>query len=271
MTTPGGRVRVRTSSAPSSAPVVVLACDPPNVVEHYDEVFELLGSEYRLICVEMPGFGFSRPAPGFRFGMEEYAEVVEHVMSELDISSAVLALSCVWSYVTLRVAARRPDLVRALILIQAPQWSEEVAWGRRIDSTGIVRRPFVGQALMAARPRAVARRWYEWALPRGHSAATATAFTAPADDALRRGAVFCLASVTQAWFGTGHFSQPPLEQPAVVLWGGEDRTHRHSSPDSALVYVHDGQMILDPDAGHFPELEHPHRLHDALTMITAGR
>jgi pimeloyl-ACP methyl ester carboxylesterase len=261
---------VRTSSAPESAPVVVLACDPPNVIEHYDALFELLGAEYRLVCLELPGFGFSRPSPGFRFGIDAYADVAEQVLDQLGVASGTWALSCVWSYVSLRVAARRPDLVQALILIQAPDWSQETAWARRIDTGGLMRTPFVGQAVMAVGSRAVARRWYASALPRGHAAATATAFTAPADQALRRGAAFCLASLTQSWFRAGDPLLPPVHKPAVVLWGGADRTHRHSTPDSALRYVPRGLVALDADAGHFPDLERPERLRDALATLGSG-
>ena len=63
--TAAGAVRVRDGGGPG--PAVVVACDPPNVVEHYDGVFALLAREHRVVCWEMPGFGFSRPARGFGF------------------------------------------------------------------------------------------------------------------------------------------------------------------------------------------------------------
>jgi pimeloyl-ACP methyl ester carboxylesterase len=265
VTTSRGRVRVRDSGG--SGPIVVLACDPPNVVEHYDDLFELLAPTYRLVCLELPGFGFSRPVPGFRFGIEEYADTVEHVLGELDVSSCTLAFPCVWSYLALRITARRADLVHAVVLIQAPQWSEEADWARRIDSSGIIRTPFLGQALLAAGSRHLAGRWYRAALPRGHSRAAEAAFSIPAERALRRGAVFCLASLTQAWFGPSGPDLTPVHLPAVVLWGGADRTHRLSSAQSALRYVPAGRVSIDPDAGHFPELEHPDLLRAALSQI----
>lgn len=262
-----GRVRVRDSGG--SRPVVVLTCDPPNVIEHYDGLFELLTPAYRVVCLELPGFGFSRPAPGFRFTMAEYGQVVEQVLGELGVASCTLAFSCVWNYVALRVAADRPDLVRALVVIQAPQWSDEVAWARRIDSRGVIRTPLLGQAVMAAGPRQVARRWYRAALPRDHSAATAAALAVPADQALRAGAVFCLASLTQAWFGGVAPDLSPVDLPAAVLWGAADRTHRYSAADSALVYLPGGQVKLDRAAGHFPDLEHPDRLRELLASVVS--
>jgi pimeloyl-ACP methyl ester carboxylesterase len=68
--------------------VVVLACDPPNVIEHYDDVFRLLAPSYRVLCLELPGFGFSRPVPGFRFTIDEYGATVEEVLGELGSTPA---------------------------------------------------------------------------------------------------------------------------------------------------------------------------------------
>jgi pimeloyl-ACP methyl ester carboxylesterase len=92
----------------------------------------------------------------------------------------------------------------------------------------------------------------------------------PADQALRAGAVFCLASLTQAWFGGAAPDLVPVDLPAVVLWGGADRTHRRSSPGSASVYLPSGKVVVHPDAGHFPELEDPRRLREAVALVGRG-
>jgi len=264
-------VRVRDTGGDGGRPVVVLTCDPPNVVEHYDALIELLRGQYRIVCWEMPGFGFSRPVRGFGFTMTEYERVCEELLDGLRVSGSVLAFPCVWGYVALQLAARRPDLVRGLVLAQAPHWSEELAWARRLDPTRLVGRPYVGQLVMAVSSQRVARDWYRVALPRGTTAATTAAFTDPAVDALRAGGLFCLASLTQAWFGprlSAPMEDRPLApQPAVLMWGAADRSHRHSHPESALPYLPRGRVVTYPDAGHFPELERPDRLRDALALI----
>lgn len=170
----------------------------------------------------MPGFGFSRPARGFGFTLLEYERVSQQLLEDLDVRAAVLVFPCVWGYVAVQLAARLPDRVRGLVLAQAPHWSEEVAWARRLDSTKLIGTPYVGQVLMAAAPSRIARRWYQVALPPGTPAA---AFTEPAVAALRAGGLFCLASLTQAWFGKSAPALSPASQPAVLLWGGADSSH----------------------------------------------
>jgi pimeloyl-ACP methyl ester carboxylesterase len=181
-----------------------------------------------------------------------------------------VAFSCVWNYLALTVAARRPDLVRALVVVQAPRWSEEVAWAERIDRRGVIRTPVLGQAVMAAGSRLVARRWYRAALPRGYPAHRSAAFAVPADQALRAGAVFCLASLTQAWFAGAAPDLVPVDLPAVVLWGGADRTHRHSSPGSASVYLPSGRSWSTPTPATSRSWRNPARLREALDLVGWG-
>ncbi len=270
--TAAGVARVRDSG--EDRPVVVIACDPPNVVEHYDAVFELLAPQYRVICWDMPGFGFSRPARGFGFTPHEYERVCEQLLDELQVTAAAVAFPCVWGYVAVQLAARRPDLVRGLVLAQAPHWSEEVAWARRLDATHLIGSPYLGQLLMATAPARVARRWYQVALPARTPVTTTDAFVDPAEGALRSGGLFCLASLTQAWFGGPSPSPvddlPSATQPAVLKWGGAARSHRRSHPESAPPYLPNGTVLAYPDAGHFPELEDPERLGEALTVLEAG-
>lgn len=262
--TSAGAVRLRDSR--DDRPAVVLACDPPNVVEKYDAVFDLLSPDRRVICVELPGFGFSRPAPRFDFRPGTYAAVVEELADGLGLTSVTLAFPCVWSYTALHVASRRPELVRSLVLIQAPGWAEETAWARRIDPLGVIRTPVVGQIAMAWAPRQVARRWYDAASPPGFPVET---LSGPALAALGRGAVFCLASLTQAWFDGAAPGLAPVECPAAIMWGAADRTHRRSTPQSAIGYVPNSVVQTFDDGGHFPELEDPTRLAAALTAVDA--
>ena len=46
---------------------LVLAADPPVVIEQYDELIQCLKDDFRVIVFELPGFGFSLPRSGFRF------------------------------------------------------------------------------------------------------------------------------------------------------------------------------------------------------------
>jgi pimeloyl-ACP methyl ester carboxylesterase len=237
------------------SPTIVFVPDPPNVIEHYDELCELLSPLARVVCFEMPGFGFSFPPFGFQFTLEEQVATAADILCELALSPYALAFSCGSAYGALRLAVNSPNLVERLILIQAPSWPEERRWAARVDRGGLVRRPVVGQALLAVGKRRVARRWYRAAL--SHQS-QADKFIGPCLDAFDEGACFCLASGFQANFARD-IGFAPVEQPVLVLWGLADRTHRHSDKSSVLQYAPHAQWVEFADAGHFPELEQPAR------------
>lgn len=259
--TPAGSIRIRDSGGQS--PSIIFACDPPNVLEHYDAIFELLSPSYRLIGLEMPGFGFSWPNSSFDFSMQQYVGIVAHTITELKAGPATLMFPCAMSYVAFQLASEQPSLVDRLIVSQCPHWNEEQAWSQRIDIRGMIGTPIVGQLFLAIAPRKVSDIWYNIALPPGQPT---NGFAEPARKVLSSGGIFCLATLIQTWF---HVKNPSfrVSQPTVVMWGGSDRTHRRSNPHSVLEYLERGTVMTFPEAGHFLELEEPERLKSLLSNV----
>jgi pimeloyl-ACP methyl ester carboxylesterase len=245
---------------------VVFIADPPNVLEHYDTLFELLSTWARVVCFEAPGFGFSIPKRGFTFSFQEYAQTAADLLKALRAEPYVLAFPCVGAYTALRVAADHPALVSRLLLLQAPVWSEQVKWSRAIDRTGVIATPYVGQAFMAWRKRWVMQYWYRVALPKTTRVAP---FVAPALKAFERGASFSWASLCQRWFSAKEPSFASVTQPTLVLWGMSDRSHRHTNKRSILEYVPTATVMELEGIGHFPELEDPHRFREILGALIA--
>ena len=59
---------LRVRSASGVGHPIVFLIDPPNTVEHYDALIQILAQRGRVLCVELPGFGFSTPGAGFDHG-----------------------------------------------------------------------------------------------------------------------------------------------------------------------------------------------------------
>nr|CUV31987.1 protein of unknown function [Ralstonia solanacearum] len=90
--TSAGRVRVHDSG--STKPCVVMAPDGPNTIEHYARLIELLSPALRVVCFDMPGFGYSIPAPRYSHTLDEGARAILDVLDRLNIGRATLAFSC---------------------------------------------------------------------------------------------------------------------------------------------------------------------------------
>ncbi len=70
---------------------LVLAADPPVVIEQYDELIQCLEDDFRVIVFEIPGFGFSLPRSGFRFDFTKVNDLVAEFLRRLALGPYLLA------------------------------------------------------------------------------------------------------------------------------------------------------------------------------------
>ena len=246
---------LRTRVSESRGPTVVIIPDPPNVIEHYDELGRELVGKARLVVADAPGFGFSEAGGAFDFSLDAYARAFRELLHAVDARDAVLAFPCVWGYAATLVAQDNPR-VRGLALAQAPAWADEQRWLHRIGWRGPVTLPGVGQLALRLGARRVAHQWYDAALPPAHPRQH---FSAPALAALEHGAALGLASLANAWFDVGPPALAAVTQPALAFWGGADRSHKKSRAASVTDFVPQARLVRWDDCGHFPELEQPRR------------
>lgn len=230
---------------------ILMATDPPNTVDHYDQLIDQLAEHARVIVMELPGFGFSRLRPGHRLGLSAQARAVHELMDALDATPCVLVFPCVTSFVALRVAAEHPESVAGLVLPQAPGWHQTQHWLDRIDSRRVLRTPGLGQLVNRVFRDRIVRIWYRNALA---DPGLAGSYTAKALSALHEGARFPLATAFQR-IRMDDLPTEKLHQPALVVWGERDRSHRHSDPAGMDDHVEGTDIRRFPASGHFPELE----------------
>lgn len=81
-------------------------------------VTQLQGLQHalRMIALDLPGHGESDPAPGAA-SIEEYAAVAAEVLGALASGPVIVVGHSLGGSVAIALAARRPDLVRGLVLI----------------------------------------------------------------------------------------------------------------------------------------------------------
>ncbi|OJH42518.1 alpha/beta fold hydrolase [Cystobacter ferrugineus] len=249
---PEATLRSRTGGTRKAGePTVVMVCDPPNVLEHFDAVFERFSPHGRVIVFEPPGFGFSLPSASFRFTFDEYRACIEGLLRKLDEGPYVLAFTCVWAHIALQVAAKEPGMIAKLMLWQSPSWAQQVTWAREVDKKKVISRPVLGQVMTALKPEKIGLGWYRAALAKNRY----PDFMPTLEQALKRGAFCCLGSLWQQWF---HGYTPPpvrVEQPALVTWGLADRTHARSDKESIGSQLAHAKWHSFQHAGHSPELE----------------
>jgi pimeloyl-ACP methyl ester carboxylesterase len=232
---------------------LLIVPDGPCVIEHYADLIDLLAPDFRVVCFDLPGFGFSYPALNYDFTVTQTAEVVVELMDLLKIEYAAIAFTCANGFFALRLAKIYPHRVSHLVLGQTPSFQSMRQWNERIPK--IFHVPIVGQLLVAGIARKLSAKWYATALPRDSK--QQSQFVECADRSLKSGGCFCLASLVQGLSRTQDSEIDKISTPTLSIYGNKDRSHRHTDFTSLRDLVPNAEIIQFPGCGHFPDLERP--------------
>ena len=261
LATPAGQVRVYDSATPGAC--LLFVPDGPNVIEHYAALMAQLAKQFRVVCVDMPGFGRSLPAPHYTHSLDEGASAILSVLDALGLDKVTLAFSCANGFYAMRVAKRAPHRVAGLVLTQTPSLAAMHAWTARTVPwpLGV---PVVGQVTGWLLRRKAALRWYRAALPKGVDAQTLHHLRATAHAALDHGGCFCLAGVVQGLLREDPSLIDGVNTPCLMIWGTLDRSHSATDPASLRSHLPQAQIVRFDDCGHFPDVEQSARYAQVL-------
>jgi pimeloyl-ACP methyl ester carboxylesterase len=223
------------------APLVLL---PSGAHDHhdFDELRELLPARFRSISLDWPAHGMSPAGAGPASAMR-FADIAERLVAELAPDGAVVLGNSVGGFSAARLAIRRPELVRGLVLV---------------DSGGFVGRTLQVRAVCAL----MGRPWFLKRIYPAFSAIYMRSRTSADRQARARSIATTrgdpgLGAVSELWRS---FASPEhdlralassIEAPTLLLWGRKDpviplrlaRKLERTIPHARLVAL---------DAGHVP-------------------
>ena len=235
-----------------SGQAIVFAADPPVTLEMYDALMARFATRFRVIVVEMPAMGFSAARLSYGFGFRESADDIARFLDAVAGKQAILAFSCAAGMAAADIAARRPDLVSRLALIQTTDWRGFQTWRDARDPKKILAKPFLGQLAMRKMGPARAPAWFRLSVG---AEAMIEPFCACTAETLSQGAGWTLASAYQRYLAPGPSPLASPKQPMLVIWGKADRSH---GPDAAARAKNLGEnvrVVEREGVGHFGDLE----------------
>ena len=230
-----------------SGPTVVLLPSGAHGRHDYDELRELLPPDVRTIALDWPGHGDS-PAPVVAASAMAFADAVEEAVAALASDGAVVIGNSVGGFAAARLAIRRPELVRGLVLIDsggfARPWPHERAFCSLMGRPWFLRRIYPAFSAHYMRARTDADR-------RARTTAIGTVRTAAG-----------AAAVTGVWRSFNapeHDLRAQAEQigaPTLVLWGRRDPVIP-ARVGRALAGSIAGSRLAVLDTGHVPHTSDP--------------
>ena len=259
---------LRVSDTGGNKPVLVLTPDGPCVIEHFDALIKDFSENFRVVCFDMPGTGFSFPNHGYRFGIAETADAVVELLDALSIAKAAFAFTCANGFFAMNLAKRYPQRISHLVLAQTPSFASMRGWADR-NIPGLLRVPYLGQAVTALKVEHLATRWFSRALPRGSE--NKTTFVAHARKALQSGGCFCLASLVQGMFQIQDDDTSGVQCPTLAIYGDSDFSHKLTKFHSIIESIPHARVLQFEGCGHFPNLEQASRYVDHVKQfLTSG-
>lgn len=242
----------RAASGAGRNPAIVFINSLGTDFRIWDDVTALL-PDHRIIRFDKRGHGLSDcpPAP---YSIEDNAADLEALLQRLGINDMVLVGLSVGGLISLALSARKPDWVRAVVLMDtAHKIGEEAMWNTRIEA--------IKEGGIASLSDAILERWFS---PQFRAGETAK-FAAYANMLVR--------TPQEGYLGTcmalrdGNYAQAAtaLEVPVLCMVGSNDG----ATPPDAVRACHeliDGSRfeILE-GPGHLPCIEQPREVADLIT------
>jgi pimeloyl-ACP methyl ester carboxylesterase len=234
----------------------------------WKDVFEPLSRTFRVIAVELKGFGFSGKLDG-DYSRRAQATLVARLLEHLNLEKAWLAGNSMGAEVALNVALANPERVAGLILIDSAGIDVKGA-GSLAPSYLLV--PIVGRILIALSltsdklvREGLEKSFYDRAKVTDERVAY---YYRPLQT--RGGQLTALRARTQS----GQFPLEPelarLNVPTLILWGNQDALIPLEAGRKLNALIKNSKLVIFDHCGHVPQEEMPARTVDEITKFISG-
>ncbi len=249
ITTDFGKIRVLDTLG--DKPVILNVPDGPNVIEHHQELITKLSENFRVVCFELPGIGFSYPNSNYNYSFPNASKLIINLMNILKIENATLAFSCSNGFYAIKTAELFPQRINRLFLTQTPSLDSMNKWTENAIPK-ILKLPIIGQITNIFSEKKFAKIWYKYALPKETDISK---YQKTALHSVNNRGCFCLSSLVQGLSKEINSTLKVLEVPSTLIWGNKDFTHKNTNKESIMEHLPNCEIIEFHNCGHFPELE----------------
>ncbi len=111
----------------AAGPVLVMVHGFSSSVHTWEPWVERLGSDYRIISVDLPGHGLTRAPAGYVPTMEGYADYLDQVLGQLGVTKFTLIGSSMGGHTAWTYALKHPEKLDGLVLVGSGGWPDDPA------------------------------------------------------------------------------------------------------------------------------------------------
>jgi len=248
---------------------------PPLVLLHgfassiysWSELIPELAKQHTVVALDFPGFGGSEVPP--HLSREDFPPVVTGLLDRLRLSRASLVGNSMGGAVAAAVAARQPDRVDRLVLVDSAGFIQrsQGPWILRVAGTRLG--SSVLEGLPVRRRLTVSALHQVFADPSRVTPEKVDEYLAPL---IRPGVARAMASLLA---GADDSDFPALARqiraPTLVLWGDKDAWIPVAQADLFVAAIPGARKVVLAGCGHVPQEECPDRVVQLVTgFLSAG-
>ncbi|MDP9793314.1 pimeloyl-ACP methyl ester carboxylesterase [Catenuloplanes nepalensis] len=256
----GSRIRYHASGAPDAPPVVLLH-GIGRSLEDWAPQHSRLDDAYRVISVDMPGFGLSRRLPE-PVTLGSLAGGVWATLDALGETRPIhLMGNSLGGAVSMRMLTADPDRVRTLTLVNSAGFGREVTFAMRLLAVPGLGRPLLGRIRPRIARRAERSIFADRSLVTDERVATAVRIARQPDFA----AVYLeiarelggFRGIAGPWRSELLARVARTPKPTLIVWGERDLILPAAHLAAARAALPHARAHLFPGTGHMPQLERP--------------
>ncbi len=234
---------------PRDAPVVVLVHGFASSIGVWTGVRQALRDDYRVLALDLKGFGHSgRPAGDY--SPEEQARIVLALMDARSVDRAAFVAHSYGSSIALKVALVAPERVERIALYDAWVYAEQLPttfhWAR---ARGVGEMIFAGFYAERTEDKIALAFHDPEIIPQALVEEVEAQVRRPGTRAA------ALASVRAMRFETQQTHYREIEQPVLLLWGREDAVTTLEVGERLSNDLANARLEVYPLCGHFPMIE----------------
>lgn len=211
----------------------------------WDAVVGLLGDRWRIVRYDKRGHGLSEATPA-PYRVDDHVADLEALLSHLGVGSCALVGLSVGGVIAQGLAAARPDLVKALVLMDtAAKIGTDELWNARIEA--------VGKGGIASLADAIMQRWFTPSY-RSPDNPDFVGYTAMLTRTTPDGYAGTCAALRDADLTA---STRALALPVLAIAGDQDGATPPELVRATADLIRGSQFRIIADAGHLPCIEQP--------------
>jgi pimeloyl-ACP methyl ester carboxylesterase len=252
-----------------NGPALVLIHGYGASTQDWSEVFDPLAQRFRVIAVDLKGFGFSEKRPG-DYAIPTQAGLVLKFLDQLGIERASVCGNSMGGAVALLCALNDPRRVERLILVDSVA-TNQAAWESGLVPR-ILLKPVIGPILgaLALTSDDIVRHGLSRSLY-DKSLATPQRLESYYRPLRTRNGQQATLAVARQWdLSILEKNLHRVQPPTLIVWGADDELIPLKHGQSTHQHIRGSQLVVFPQCGHVPQIEKPREFVETVSKFLSS-